>query len=72
VLAELRVAFAAGLDDPKLTARLLEDLAALRQKLPAPARTGDLAIPEDTAGLRVLAEDAWQIAADALNAAEQP
>lgn len=72
VLAELRVAFAAGLDDPKLTAGLLEDLAALRQKLPAPARTGDLAIPEDTAGLRVLAEDAWQIAADALNAAEQP
>ena len=68
-LAPLRAAFAAGLDDPALVKTLLDDLASLRQKLPGPARTG-LDLPEDAEGLRTLADDAWQIAADALFAAE--
>lgn len=69
VLAPLRAAFVAGLDDPALVGTLLDDLAALRQKLPAEARAG-LDLPEDAAGLRSLAEDAWAIAADALVAAD--
>ncbi len=69
VLAPLRAAFAAGLDDPALVTSLLEDLAALRQKLPAPARAG-LELPDDEDGLRTIADEAWQIAADALAAVE--
>jgi exonuclease SbcD len=69
MLAPLRAAFAAGLDDPALVTSLLEDFASLRQKLPAPARAG-LELPDDEEGLRTLAEEAWQIAADALAAAE--
>jgi exonuclease SbcD len=69
VLAPLRAAFAAGLDDPALVEALLDHLAQLRQKLPAPARAA-LELPDDAEGLRALAEDAWQIAADALAAAE--
>jgi len=69
VLAPLRAAFAAGLDDPAVVTSLLEDLAALRQKLPAPARAG-LELPDDEDGLRTIAAEAWQIAADALAAVE--
>jgi exonuclease SbcD len=69
VLAPLRAAFIASLDDPALVKSLLDELAQLRQKLPAPARAA-LELPEDAEGLRALAEDAWQIAADALAAAE--
>jgi DNA repair exonuclease SbcCD nuclease subunit len=69
VLAPLRAAFIAGLDDPALVKTLLDDLAALRQRLPAPARA-TLELPDDIEGLRSLAEDAWQIAADALAAAD--
>lgn len=69
-LAPLRAAFAAGLDDPALVAGLLQELAALRGKLPAAARDG-LALPEDAAGLRALAEDAWEVAAAAILAAER-
>ena len=69
VLAPLRAAFAAGLDDPAVVTSLLEDLAALRQKLPAPARAG-LELPDDEDGLRTIADEAWQIAADALAAVE--
>lgn len=65
-LAPLRDAFTAGLDDPDLMAGLLDDLAALRQKLPAAARADELAIPDNPDAMRALAEDAWQIAADAL------
>ena len=68
-LAPLREAFDAGLEDPALINLLLEDLASLRQKLPAPARSG-LDLPENADALRALADDAWQIAADALFAAE--
>ena len=68
-LTPLRAAFAAGLDDPELIAALLEEFAALRQKLPAQART-ELELPEDAEALRGFAEDAWQIAADALATAE--
>jgi exonuclease SbcD len=68
VLAPLRTAFAAGLDDPALVEGLLAELAALRQKLPAAARDG-LDVPEDAEGLRALAEEAWQITADAVAAA---
>jgi DNA repair exonuclease SbcCD nuclease subunit len=70
VLAPLQAAFTAGLDDPEVVAALLEDLASLRQKLPPPARAG-LELPENADGLRALANDAWQIAAEALAAAAQ-
>jgi len=68
-LTPLRSAFAAGLDDPELVATLLEEFAALRQRLPGPARA-ELELPEDAETLRGFAEDAWQIAANALAAAE--
>lgn len=68
-LTPLRAAFTAGLEDPQLMAELLEEFSALRQKLPAPARA-ELDLPEDAEALRGFAEDAWQIAADALAAAE--
>ena len=64
-LTPLRAAFTAGLDDPDLIAGLLEEFAALRQKLPAPARA-DLDLPNDPDALRRFVEDAWQITADAL------
>lgn len=64
-LAPLRSAFAAGLDDPALVAGLMQEFVSLRQKLPSAARDG-LDLPEDEKTLRALAEDAWQIAADAL------
>ena len=66
-LAPLRDAFVAGLDDPTLIAALLAELAAVRQRLPAPARVGT-DLPDDEAGLRALAGEAWQIVADALAA----
>jgi DNA repair protein SbcD/Mre11 len=69
VLAPLRAAFSAGLDDPALVASLLEELASVRQRLPASARAA-LELPDDEDGLRILAEEAWQIAADALAATE--
>ena len=69
LLAPLRAAFAAGLDDPALVASLLEELASLRQRLPSSARA-ELDLPEDEAGLRSLAEEAWQIVADTMLAAE--
>lgn len=68
-LAPLRAAFAAGLDDPEMIAALLREFTSLRQKLPAAARDG-LDLPDDEAALRLLAEDAWQIAADALTATD--
>lgn len=66
--ASLRAGFALALDDPDLSRRLLQELAELRQKLPAEALE-KLDVPFDEAGLRAMAEDAWAIAADALNAA---
>jgi DNA repair exonuclease SbcCD nuclease subunit len=65
MLDPLRAAFEAGLDDPVLTTSLLAELAALRHLLPAAGRAG-LELPADTDGLRGLAAEAWQIAADAL------
>ncbi|WP_428395375.1 metallophosphoesterase family protein [Lichenicoccus sp.] len=65
LLAPLHEAFAAGLDDPALRAALLDDLAALRQRLPAAARVG-LDLPEVEDGLRALAGEAWAIAAGLL------
>jgi DNA repair exonuclease SbcCD nuclease subunit len=70
-LAPLRSAFASGLDDPDVVAGLLEELALLRQKVPAPARAA-LDLPETAQDLRALADDAWQITADTLAAAETP
>jgi exonuclease SbcD len=67
--AALRTAFAGALEDPALVARLLRDLAELRQKLPVDARV-TLDVPLDDAGLRAIAVDAWAIAADALEATE--
>src|SRR3984885_697551 len=70
-LAPLRTAFESGLDDSELISGLLEHLALLRQKLPAPARAA-LDLPETAEDLRRLADDAWQITADVLAIAEQP
>jgi exonuclease SbcD len=70
-LAPLRTAFVSGLDDPDVVAGLLEDLALLRQKVPAPTRAA-LDLPETVQDLRALADDAWQITAGTLAAAEQP
>ncbi len=70
-LAPLRMAFESGLDDPDTVSSLLDHLALLRQKVPAPARIA-LDLPETAEDLRRLAADAWQIAADALTSAEQP
>jgi len=70
-LAPLRTAFRSGLNDPETVAALLEHLALLRQKIPAPARAA-LDLPETAEDLRRMADDAWQITADGLAAAEQP
>ncbi len=69
-LAALRQAFLAGLDDPGIVDRLRSEFDSLRQKLPAPARA-DLALPADTASLHELAEEAWQLAAEAIARAER-
>jgi DNA repair exonuclease SbcCD nuclease subunit len=69
VLAPLQEAFLAGLDDPELLQKLLTELGELRQKLPAAARA-ELDLPDDAAGLRALAGEAWQLTAAALNAAD--
>ena len=66
-LTELRDAFFAGLTDPVLAARLREEFASLRQKVPAPARD-DLDVPKPDDALDQLAEDAWQLAAGAIAA----
>ncbi len=68
-LLPLRAAFEAGLGDAELVAALLKDLAALRRRLPAAALAG-LDIPEDAAALDRLAEDAWEVAAAAIAAAD--
>ncbi len=66
-LTELRDAFFAGLSDHTLMAKLRDEFASLRQKIPAPARDGlDVPNPDDT--LDQLAEDAWQLAASAIAA----
>jgi predicted phosphodiesterase len=70
LLAPLRIAFDGGLDDPDMVAGLLEHIALLRQKLPAPARVA-LDLPETPEDLRRLAEDAWQITADTLATLDQ-
>ena len=64
----LRAAFAAGLDDPELVDGLLLEFSKLRQKLPPAARDG-LELPDTAEALRAFAEAAWQITADAMQAA---
>ena len=64
-LTDLRDAFFAGLSDPDIVTKLLAEFANLRQKIPAPAR-GALDLPADDDDLRQMAEDAWQIAAAAI------
>jgi DNA repair protein SbcD/Mre11 len=70
LLAPLRIAFDGGLDDPDMVAGLLEHIALLRQKLPAPARAA-LDLPETLEDLRQLADDAWQVTTDTLSAMDQ-
>jgi len=70
-LAPLRIAFESGLDDTDTVSRLAEDLALLRQKVPAPARA-TLDLPETAEDIRRLADDAWRITADVLAATETP
>ncbi|MBN8903051.1 MAG: DNA repair exonuclease, partial [Rhodospirillales bacterium] len=64
-LAPLRTAFAAGLDDPESVAALLAHLAKLRAGLP-PDLQATVEIPLDEAALRAFADDAWALAASAL------
>jgi DNA repair exonuclease SbcCD nuclease subunit len=68
VLAPLRAAFLAGLDDPALVRGLLEHLAEVRQKVPAAGREA-LEWPEDPTQLAALSAEAWLIVADALGPA---
>ncbi len=70
MLGPLRDAFLAGLDEPALVQELLRDLAELAQRLPPEARA-PLALPEDEAGLRALAADAWALAAGRLAGEER-
>jgi exonuclease SbcD len=65
MLAPLQEAFLAGLDEAALVDGLLRDLAELRQRLPPEGRAA-LDLPEDAAGLRALAGDAWALAAERL------
>jgi len=69
VAGSLGDAFIASLDDPTLVASLLKHFAALKQKLPGPARA-DVELPDSAGSLRVLADNAWQIVADALTTGE--
>ena len=69
-LDPLRAAFEAGLADPARIAALLAEMAALRAKVPAPARDA-LDLPQDAEALARLGEEAWQLAAAAIEA-EQP
>ncbi|MBU8542245.1 MULTISPECIES: metallophosphoesterase family protein [Roseomonadaceae] len=69
-LAPLRAAFEAGLADPTRVAALLAEMAALRAKVPAPARDA-LDLPQDAEALARLGAEAWELAAAAI-AAEQP
>jgi DNA repair exonuclease SbcCD nuclease subunit len=64
-LAELKIAFTAGLDDAAVVTGLLKELADVRTKLPAEARDG-IALPNDAGSLRELAEDAWAVVVDLL------
>jgi DNA repair exonuclease SbcCD nuclease subunit len=66
-LAPLRAAFLAGLADPLRAEALLAELRELRKRLPGLAQDG-LDLPADAAGLALLAEDAWQLAAAAIQA----
>jgi DNA repair exonuclease SbcCD nuclease subunit len=65
MLAPLRAAFMAGMDDPALVRGLLEHLAEVRQKMPAAGREG-LDWPGDPVRLAELSAEAWQIVAEAL------
>ncbi len=65
LLAPVQAAFAAGLGDAGIVESLLADFAVLREALPARAR-GALDLPEDAAGLARLADDAWELVAQAL------
>lgn len=65
LLAPVRAAFAAGLEDPSLVGSLFADFARLRDELPARARLS-LDLPDDAAGLGRLADESWQLVARAL------
>lgn len=68
-LLPLRAAFLAALEDTTLTASLLEDLRAVRQRLPGTAQA-DIELPDDHAGLAALIDEAWEIAAAAIAGAD--
>jgi DNA repair exonuclease SbcCD nuclease subunit len=68
-LGALHDAFLLGLDDDVQVQILLSELVELRQKLPAIARN-DLTLPENAQALRSLAEEAWQLTAASLRAAD--
>jgi DNA repair exonuclease SbcCD nuclease subunit len=71
MLAPLRAAFEASLDDSAVSGRLLAEFAAFRQRLP-PAVREALVVPDSSAALRALGEAAWQRAAAELATVERP
>lgn len=71
--AELEQAFARALDDPALTARLLDEFAKLRAELPRiPGRAEAVDLPTDIEALRALLPDAWQLASRAMANGDAP
>lgn len=69
-LEPLHAAFLASLEDPLRVDALLGDMRELRKRLPAGAQDG-LDLPSDAAGLERLAEEAWQLAAAAIQAEDR-
>ncbi len=68
-MAALAQAFMAGLDDPDLQARALEDLRRLASQMPRLPGSAPPSLPTTAEALRLLAADAWQEVAHALSGA---
>ncbi|MBN8873408.1 MAG: DNA repair exonuclease [Rhodospirillales bacterium] len=64
-LAPLRAAFESGLDDADTVAALLAEFDRLRGMLPSELQAS-VEIPADAAALRAFADDAWSLAARAM------
>jgi DNA repair protein SbcD/Mre11 len=65
-VVQLAEPFFAGLEDPDIEAKLLEDFAALAAQFPRVAGRAAFAVPKTGAALSVIAADAWQSVAQAL------
>ncbi len=65
-VAQLAAPFLAGLDDPDILKRLLEDFQALAGQVPHLAGHARRLVPQTVEELRALAPEAWQMVAQAL------